>query len=151
LRTHRILGTVCLTVAAVSLSALGAAPASAYSGADAAVNLGPNGTSSTAAASITQGVSNGDGTRAVVFTCTGLSTGDTASTTVDCTLTVNGTVAQRAPRITLPGAAAATGGASVSVPRGATVGVCSNVLSTFVVSGSLPSQKCVFAVVAPTL
>ena len=143
MKHQRILSTLAVTGGLLAATLLTASPASAYAGADLEVAIGPNGTSSTGVVTITQGVANGDGTRAVVFSCEGLSTGDTASTAVrSCSLAVNGVVVQRAQAIALPGPAAATGGASLSVPRGASVSVCASVYSTFIVSPPMSVSKC---------
>jgi hypothetical protein len=147
----RLMSTTALTASLLAAAGGVASPASANAGADADLVVGPNGTSSTAVATVTLGASNGDGTRAVAFTCEGLSTGDAASTAVRaCTLRVNGSNAQYAPPVALPGAAAATGGVSVRVPLGATVTACSSVLSIFVVSPFISSSKCATAIVFST-
>ncbi len=152
MKHQRIFSTAAITSGLFAATLLSASPASAYAGADLEVVIGPNGTSSTAVATVNQGASNGDGTRAVVFTCEGLSTGDAASTAVrSCALLVNGVVVQYAQPIALPGAAAATGGVRLSVPRGATVRACSSVFSTFIVSPSLSSAKCSSTVISASL
>lgn len=145
---RRVIGTLAVSSALTLVSALGASPASANTGADAELVLGPNGTSSTSVATVTLGANNGDGTRSVAFTCSGLSTGDTSATAVRaCQLRVNGVTVQSASPLSLPGATASTGGARLSVPVRATVTACSFVTSWFVVSPSLQSTKCAAPIV----
>lgn len=147
MKIKRILSAATLATAFVAAGLVAPVPASAYVGADASTSFGPNGTSSSAIPTLAQGIANGDGTRGVAFSCTGLSTGDTASTGVSCTLSVNGTLVQRAQTIYLPGPVATTGGASVSVPSGARATVCAFVVSIFVVSPQLTSGDCTTAVI----
>lgn len=149
----RVLSAASITAALLGGGVFSAAPASAYVGADvdASLTIGPNGTSSRALPTITQGVANGDGTRGVAFTCSGLSTGDAASTGVSCTLSVNGTVVQRAQTVYLPGPATTTGGVRISVPSGASVKVCAFVVSNFIVSPQLTSGGCATTIVSPSV
>lgn len=147
----RALSAAMMTFALLCAGTAAAMPASANAGADAEIAIGPNGTSSTAAATIVLGASNGDGTRSVAFACAGASTGDVASTAVrSCTLRVNGITVQSAQPIALPGPSAASGGVRLRVPLGASVQACASVSSVFIVSPPLSSFKCAGAIVFST-
>jgi hypothetical protein len=139
----RIAAVAALTAALLSGALLSAAPASAYTAVDTAITTSSNNNANfvQTAVQLQQGVANGDGTRAVAFSCEGLSSG--ASTSLyGCNLYVNGNFDTRGTTMTLPGPAVAGGGTNIRVPQGATVYACGGTSAIFVDGEILAARVC---------
>lgn len=139
----RIPAVAALTAALLTGGLLSATPALAYTSAGTDITVSDNNNANfvETIVQLQQGVANGDGTRAVAFTCEGLSSGVSTSL-YGCNLYVNGNFTTRGSTITLPGPAVAGGGTNIGVPRGASVMVCGGTSAIFVDGEVLASRVC---------
>lgn len=148
---RRFLTATLATTAALAGGLLSVAPASALEAADTlAVEYftafgpddGPVGRSFTASPLLTRGTANGDGTRNLVYSCTGTATGDVVSVAITkCALLVNGATVQNVTAAA-PGPAVATGNFRLATNSGATVQVCTAGAATYADSSRLASGGC---------